>query len=61
MLEGDGVISVTASIGAAAISGRGDFDKDDLVAAADAALYAAKRAGKNRTMRASGTATRHAR
>jgi diguanylate cyclase (GGDEF)-like protein len=51
-LDGDGGhLQVTASFGVAAFpeSARG---KDRLIAAADAALYAAKRAGKNRTVRA---------
>ena len=61
ILDGDGMLSVTASLGAAAISGTTEFDKDDLVASADAALYAAKRAGKNRTMRADGALARRAR
>ena len=43
---------VTASLGAASLAVNGTGDKDALVAAADAALYAAKRAGKNRTIRA---------
>jgi diguanylate cyclase (GGDEF)-like protein len=47
-----GSIRITASLGAAAM---GDQIEDvrDLVAAADAALYRAKRAGKNQTVRAS--------
>jgi diguanylate cyclase (GGDEF)-like protein len=47
-----GVLRVTASFGAASLAGTGNADKDTLVAAADAALYQAKRAGKNRTQRA---------
>jgi PleD family two-component response regulator len=43
---------VTASFGAASLAGTGNADKDTLVAAADAALYQAKRSGKNRTQRA---------
>lgn len=48
-LEGDGVLQITASVGVAASS---DGDKDDLIAAADNALYMAKHEGKNRTVRA---------
>jgi diguanylate cyclase (GGDEF)-like protein len=48
----DGVLRVTASFGAASLAGAGSADKDALVAAADAALYEAKRSGKNRTQRA---------
>jgi diguanylate cyclase (GGDEF)-like protein len=53
LIDGDGTLRVTASFGAAAVeNGNGAADKDDLVAAADAALYRAKRSGKNRTVKA---------
>jgi diguanylate cyclase (GGDEF)-like protein len=52
--DGDGVLHVTASFGAASLASAGGVDKDAMVGAADAALYQAKRAGKNRTERASG-------
>jgi diguanylate cyclase (GGDEF)-like protein len=45
-------IRITASLGAAAL-GDGIEEMRELVAAADAALYRAKRAGKNQTVRAS--------
>jgi diguanylate cyclase (GGDEF)-like protein len=48
---GKGTLSVTASFGVAALPESGP-DRDGLIAAADAALYAAKRAGKNRVERA---------
>jgi diguanylate cyclase (GGDEF)-like protein len=51
LLDGEGVLSVTASFGVATLPGSAD-DMRDLVAAADEALYRAKRAGKNRTVRA---------
>jgi diguanylate cyclase (GGDEF)-like protein len=51
LLDGDGSLRVTASFGAASLS-RAGGDKDALVAAADAALYRAKRSGKNRTVMA---------
>ena len=52
LLDGDGHISVTASFGAAALPESADADKDALVAAADQALYRAKRMGKNRVVKA---------
>lgn len=47
-LDGAGVLRVTVSCGVASSSRAG---KDQLVASADAALYTAKRTGKNRTVR----------
>jgi diguanylate cyclase (GGDEF)-like protein len=52
ILDGGGTLRVTASFGAASMTGSEDSDKDALVAAADAALYRAKRSGKNRTVKA---------
>jgi diguanylate cyclase (GGDEF)-like protein len=53
LIDGEGSLRVTASFGAAALpSDQEKADKDSLVAAADAALYRAKRSGKNRTVRA---------
>jgi diguanylate cyclase (GGDEF)-like protein len=49
---GEGALRVTASFGAASLGAIGDTHKDSLVAAADGALYEAKRMGKNRTVRA---------
>jgi diguanylate cyclase (GGDEF)-like protein len=46
-LDGQGVLRVTASLGVAASA---DGDKDSLISEADAALYSAKRSGKNRTV-----------
>jgi len=51
LIVSDGEIRVTASLGVAALPESAD-DQDGLVAAADAAMYDAKRAGKNRAMRA---------
>ena len=48
---GKGTLTVTASFGVAAMP-ESALDRDGLIAAADAALYAAKRAGKNRVERA---------
>ena len=54
LIDGDGTLKVTASFGAASLakSANATDGKDALVAAADAALYRAKRSGKNRTVRA---------
>jgi diguanylate cyclase (GGDEF)-like protein len=51
LMVADGEIQITASLGVAALPESAD-DQDGLVAAADAAMYDAKRAGKNRAMRA---------
>jgi diguanylate cyclase (GGDEF)-like protein len=52
LMEGGGILRVTASFGAASLNTAHGDGKDALVAAADAALYRAKRSGKNRTVRA---------
>ena len=52
LLDGEGTLRVTASFGAASLPHSAKIDKDALVAAADAALYRAKRSGKNRTVKA---------
>jgi diguanylate cyclase (GGDEF)-like protein len=51
LLDGLGSLHITASFGAATLPGSAD-DTRSLFAAADEALYRAKRAGKNRTERA---------
>jgi diguanylate cyclase (GGDEF)-like protein len=51
--NGDGTLKVTASFGAASLATADGANKAALVAAADGALYEAKRSGKNRTVRAS--------
>lgn len=48
-LDQQGTLRVTASVGVASSS---EGDKNSLIADADAALYSAKRQGKNRTVRA---------
>jgi diguanylate cyclase (GGDEF)-like protein len=52
---GGEALHVTASFGVAAVP-ESAFDEEELVAAADAALYRAKRGGKNRVERAEGVA-----
>jgi diguanylate cyclase (GGDEF)-like protein len=51
LANGDGPLKVTASIGVASLP-KTAGDKHSLIAAADAALYEAKRTGKNKTVRA---------
>ena len=50
-LDGRGMLKVTASLGVAALPDCAGSEQE-LIAAADAALYEAKHAGKNRTERA---------
>ena len=49
-MEGDGALRITASFGVAALPASAQ-DRASLIAEADAALYRAKRAGKNRVAR----------
>jgi diguanylate cyclase (GGDEF)-like protein len=58
-VDGQGVLRVTASFGVAALPETAD-GKDVLIAAADAAMYRAKRGGKNRTERAARAPTQSA-
>jgi diguanylate cyclase (GGDEF)-like protein len=48
-IDDQGTLRITASLGVASST---DGDKDGLIAEADAALYEAKRQGKNRTVTA---------
>ena len=50
-VDGGGVLEVTASFGVASVPDSA-ADRESLIAAADAALYRAKRGGKNRVERA---------
>jgi diguanylate cyclase (GGDEF)-like protein len=54
LLDGMGSLTVTASFGVATVPGSAD-DMRGLFAAADDALYRAKRSGKNRTVRSEGS------
>jgi diguanylate cyclase (GGDEF)-like protein len=54
-LDGDGLLPITASFGVASFPSQGT-DKTSLIAAADAALYRAKRGGRNRVERAQAAA-----
>jgi len=55
-LDGKGTLKVTASVGAATMP-ESAATAQELIAAADAALYEAKRAGKNRVVAAPATST----
>jgi diguanylate cyclase (GGDEF)-like protein len=50
-LDGQGAMKITASFGVASLPSTA-VERDDLIAAADAALYKAKRNGKNRVEQA---------
>ncbi len=52
LVAGKGALKITASFGAAALPESAIMNKDALVAAADSALYRAKRLGKNRVVKA---------
>ena len=52
LIEGSGTMRVTASVGVAASQPGTEVEPKLLIAAADAALYEAKRSGKNKTVRA---------
>jgi diguanylate cyclase (GGDEF)-like protein len=56
-VDGGTPLRVTASFGVAALP-ESAGDQGSLIAAADGALYAAKRAGKNRTVRAEAQSAR---
>ena len=58
-VAGGASLKITASFGVAAVP-ESARDRESLIAAADAALYRAKRAGKNRVMRAEPLAARSA-
>lgn len=55
LVGNDGTLKVTASIGVASLPDSAE-DVESLIAAADAALYAAKRGGKNQVVKAPATA-----
>ena len=57
-IDGTGNLRVTVSVGVASIPDSAN-EKDSLIAAADAALYRAKRSGKNRVERAEALAAPH--
>jgi diguanylate cyclase (GGDEF)-like protein len=57
LVQGRGRITVTASLGAATMDSANE-DVNTLIAAADGALYEAKRSGKNRVVAADGTPAR---